>query len=144
MHATLSLSLFADDGTQSALTPQSLIGKIRLNAKNGGECWPLYSPYLLFGKQPNGNIEQMILQVNRNGIPGEIKGNETEINGDGNNLTTNMSIKIRLNVHEIFFVKLKALWFVAVLFIIAMFMFLIGGITFCFILLRRRNRILKL
>lgn len=57
----LNMELYADEGTQTGLEKENLIGELTLNSFT--TCWPLFSPYMEFGWQKNGNIEQMVLKV---------------------------------------------------------------------------------
>lgn len=50
----LFIELYADEGVQTELTKDNLIGFLSLTLTN--QPLPLFSPYMEFGEQPNGKI----------------------------------------------------------------------------------------
>lgn len=91
----LNLQLFADEGIQHELNKDNMIGELTLNSFN--QCWPLFSPYMEFGYQENGNIEQMILKVKV--VPSESETNLTTGTKNSREVAEELKtvLKIRVN-----------------------------------------------
>lgn len=84
-----------------------------------------------FGTQPNGHIEQMIMEI---ALPSS--GSNTSNTDQEEVLET-----IKLGVEEIFVANLETLWIVIFVFLGLIGVTLIGGIAYCVYFLRfRRNQ----
>jgi len=49
-------------------------------------------------------------------------------------------VTLKLNVNEIFFIKLSTLWMIIILFLAIVFISFVGGVAYCVYALRRSRR----